>query len=171
MYAKQAQCKLQTTPPCDKFFQSGISSIGLWRRFSMNMILAILVLVVGGYLIWKNKGVHPDLFELIEGEEIVEIVKGDHWEKGLLGKKQKSGEFAITNKRLLFKGTVLASCDTDIKIDYNEISSIDTSMTPPCFPFGITVSLANGDKYQFAVLKRKRYYDLITSVCQNAAKA
>lgn len=43
----------------------------------------------------KNKGLHPEIFQLEDNEEIKETVKGDYWEKGLLQESRNSGEFAF----------------------------------------------------------------------------
>ncbi len=122
--------------------------------------------ILGGiaYLCFKNKGFHPDLFELDDGEEIKEMVKGDYWKKEFLWQEsQNTGEFAFTNKRILFKGTLLVSADKYVSIPYTDIANIKKSFVGLMFPVAFTITTKDEKKYKFAVMKRDKYIDLINS--------
>ena len=122
--------------------------------------------ILGGiaYLCFKQKGFHPDLFELEEGEEIQEMAKGDYWVKEILWQEsQNTGEFAFTNKRVLFKGTVLASSDKYVSIPYSEILSIEKTFVGLFFPVAFKITTKDNKSYKFAIMKRDKYIDLINS--------
>ena len=42
-----------------------------------------------------------------------------------------------------------------------DIQSVETCMTPPCFPFGIMLTMKNGEKYKLGIMKRDKYVDWI----------
>lgn len=43
-----------------------------------------------------------------------------------------------------------------------DIAQVKTCTTPPFFPFGILITMKNGDKYKLSILKRKKYFDWIS---------
>lgn len=131
-------------------------------------VVGFLILAGIAYLLFKNKGTHPELFELEEGEEIQEMVKGDYWVKEFLWQEsQNSGEFAFTNKRLLFKGTFLKSADKNISIPYSEILSIKKTYVGLFFPVAFTVTTKDNKSYKLAIMKRDKYIDMINTFVQN----
>ena len=77
----------------------------------MNLLIGILGQIVGFlifagliYVIYKSIKLNPKQFELSDGEEIIKNVKGDYWQKLVVGGEgQNSGEFAFTNKRIAFR--------------------------------------------------------------------
>lgn len=120
------------------------------------------------YLIINSIKTHPEAFELEEGEEIQELVKGDYWVKEILWKeKQNSGEFAFTNKRLIFKGMFLGSVDKNISIPYSEILSIEKTCVGLFFPVSFKVTTKDNQTYKFAMMKRDKYIDLMKQFAQN----
>lgn len=125
------------------------------------------------HLYKKHKGFHPEIFELMEGEEIVKQAKGDYWTCEMLGlqQKQNSGEFAFTNKRVLFKGTFFSSEDKNISISYDEIASVENAMVGLFFPMAFVIKTKNGEKYKFAILKRHIYIDLIKSLANQDSRS
>ena len=127
-------------------------------------IIGFAIIAGIAYLLFKNKGTHPELFTLEEGEEIIKMTKGDYWIKEFLWQEsQNSGEFAFTNKRILFKGTFLISADKEVSIPYSEIESIKKSNVGLFFPMAFTVKTKDEKSYKFAVMKRHIYMDLINS--------
>ncbi len=135
----------------------------------MGKIVGFIILGLIAYAVFKHKGTHPDLFELANGEEIVEMVKGDFWLKELLWQEsQNSGEIAFTNQRVLFKGTFLNSADKDIKIPYNKIAEIKKSCICTFIPMAFTIVTTDNESYKFAVRKRDYYINLIQSLAQKS---
>lgn len=121
-------------------------------------IIGFLFLGFIVYLLIKNKGLHPEIFQLEDNEEIKETVKGDYWEKGLLQESRNSGEFAFTNKRILFNGIF-----KNISIPYSEISSVEKAYVGMFLPFAFKVSTKDNKEYKFAVMKRDKFIDIINS--------
>lgn len=120
------------------------------------------------YLIINSIKTHPEMFELEEGEEIQEIVKGDYWVKEVFWQeKQNSGEFAFTNKRLIFKSMFLGSVDKNISIPYSEILSIEKACVGLFFPVAFKVTTKDNQTYKFAMMKRDKYIDLMKQMAQN----
>ncbi len=132
-------------------------------------LVGFIILGLIAYLIYKNKGTHPELFKLTSGEEIVEMVKGDYWIKEFLWREQQnSGEFAFTNRRILFKGTMFNSSDKDIRIPYSKIAEIKKSNIVLFIPMAFTVITTDNESYKFAVMKRNHYIDLIKSLAEKS---
>lgn len=42
-----------------------------------------------------------------------------------------------------------------------DIASVRTCTTPPCFPFGVELTMKNGDVYLLSILKREKYFTWI----------
>lgn len=134
----------------------------------MGSVIGFLFLGLIIFLIVKSIGTHPELFELEEDEEIKDIVKGDYWVKKFLWQEtQYPGEFAFTNKRILFKATFLSPTDKNISIPYSEIATIKKSFVGLFFPVAFTVITKDDKSYKIAVLKRDKYIDLIQTLAQN----
>jgi len=81
---------------------------------------------------------------------------------------QNSGEFAFTNKRILFKGTFLKSADKEVSIPYSEILSVEKSFVGLFFPVAFTIKTKDNKSYKFAIMKRHIYIDLINSLAQKS---
>lgn len=127
-----------------------------------------LIFVLGiACIIVKGIGTHPERFTLEEGEEIVKMAKGDFWDtSALLKTRQYPGEFAFTNKRLIYKGMSLILPGIEISIPYNEITEIKKSFVGLWFPVAFTIFTKENKSYKFAIMKRHIYIDLITSLAQ-----
>ncbi len=128
-------------------------------------LIGFMILGGIGYMLYKQQtGQHPDLFPLEEGEEILESPKGDYWVKEFLWQEsQNSGEFAFTNKRILFKGTFFKSADKAVSIPYSEILKVEKTFVGLFFPVAFTVTTKDNQTYKFAIMKRDKYIDLINS--------
>ena len=69
----------------------------------MNLLIGILGQIVGFlifagliYVIYKSIKLNPKQFELSDGEEIIKNVKGDYWQKLVVGGEgQNSGELPL----------------------------------------------------------------------------
>lgn len=135
----------------------------------MGKLVGFIILGLIVYLVIKHKGTHPELFNLTADEEIAEIVKGDYWSKEFLWQeKQNTGELALTNRRILFKGTMLNSCDKDIRIPYSKIIDIKKACICLFIPMAFTVTTTDNESYKFAVMKRNYYMDLIKKLAQKS---
>lgn len=129
-------------------------------------IIGFLFFIGIVYLIINSVKTHPEMFELEEGEEIQELVKGDYWVNEFLWQeKQNSGEFAFTNKRVIFKGSFL--CDKFVSIPYNEILSIEKACVGLFFPVAFKITTKDNKTYKFAVMKRDKYIELMQKMAQN----
>lgn len=104
-------------------------------------------------------------FETREGEEILaNHISGDCWKMPQLTvSRQVSGKFYFTNQRIAFLATgLIGTKSVSWEIEMKDIDSVKTCMTPPFFPFGILITMKNGDKYKLGVMKRKKYVNLIS---------
>lgn len=140
----------------------------------MNLLIGILGQIVGFlifigfiYLIIKCIKLNPGQFELSEGEEILKNVKGDYWEKLVVGGEgQNSGEFAFTNKRIVFRSMFQIFGGLNLDIPYNQIISVEKSNVKGIMPVAFTVKTVDGKSYKFAIMKRDIYIDLINEQAQ-----
>lgn len=126
-------------------------------------IIWLLIIGLCVFLFMKQRGFHPDMFEMTEGEEIIKQAKGDYWTDIFKSKAdQNPGEFAFTNKRILFKGFSLIGSGKFISISYNEIVSVEKAFVV-IWPVAFVVKTVGGEKFKFAIMKRDIYIDLINS--------
>lgn len=105
-------------------------------------------------------------FELKEGEQLLaNKVPGDCWKMPQLSmSRQVSGKFYFTDKRIVFLASgLIGTQSVSWEIETKKIDSVKTCITPPCFPFGILITMKNGDKYKIAFIKRKKYFELISN--------
>ncbi len=131
-------------------------------------LVGFLIFIGFIYLIINSMKTHPEAFELEEGEEIQELVKGDYWVKEILWQeKQNSGELAFTNKRVIFKGMFLNSADKFVSIPYTEILSIEKTFVGLFFPVALKITTKDNQTYKFAVMKRDKYINLMQQMAQN----
>lgn len=125
-----------------------------WGIFSVIVIFCIVML-------YLQRGLHPEIFELIENEEILKHSKGDYWSEEEIGEVQNNGEFALTNKRLLFKGTMWLSQGKNVSIPYEEIESIRKVDIAKVLPVGFLITTKEKEEYKFSIMKRDIYMDFI----------
>lgn len=108
----------------------------------------------------KTKDTHPQNFTLEEGEQIIEMTKGDYWvDEFILSKRRSCGKFAFTNKRIIFRENFFGDV---ISVPYSDIVDIQET-----FIFYFDVKTKYGKSYRFAMMKRKHYIDLIKSFAKN----
>ncbi len=104
-------------------------------------------------------------FEVKAGEELLaNKVSGDCWKMPNFSiNRQVSGKYYFTNQRIAFLASGLIGTESvSWEIELKDIAAVKTCMTPPFFPFGILITMKNGDKYKLAFMKRKKYFDLIS---------
>lgn len=106
------------------------------------------------------------VYEVKSDEQLfAEKVSGDCWKMPkLIGTRQISGKYYFTDKRIAFMASGFVGTESvSWEIEINDIDNIETCLTPPFFPFGILITMKNGDKYKLSILKRKKYFDWISS--------
>ena len=104
------------------------------------------------------------VFELIDGEQLfASKVSGDCWKMPKVSiNRQVSGKYYFTDKRIAFLASGLIGTESvSWEIDMKDVETVKTCLTPPFFPFGILVTMKNGDKYKLSILKRKKYFEWI----------
>lgn len=109
-------------------------------------------------------------FEVRDGEEVfASRVSGDCWKMPqMMGSRQVSGKYYFTSERVVFFASgLIGTKSVSFEIEMKEIAEVKTCMTPPCFPFGILITMKNGDKYKLSILKRKKYVDWISKHISN----
>lgn len=103
-------------------------------------------------------------FKARENEEIfAEKVSGDCWKtpEQTIG-RQVSGKLYFTDQRIVFiAGGLLGIGSVSWEISMKDISRVEKCFTPPCFPFGILLTLKDGGEYKLGILKRGKYIDWI----------
>lgn len=110
------------------------------------------------------------LFETKKDEQLFAgNVAGDCWKMPKFTiNKQVSGRYYFTDKRIAFLASGLFGTESvSWEIDIKDISTVKTCLTPPFFPFGILLTMNNGDKYKLYILKRKKYYEWISEHISN----
>ncbi len=133
----------------------------------IGQLFGFLIFVGLLYVIYKSIKLNPSQFELSDGEEILKNVKGDYWQKLVVGGEgQNAGEFAFTNKRIAFRSLFQIFGGLNIDIPYNQIVSVEKSNVKGIMPVAFTVKTANGESYKFAIMKRDVYIDLINTQAQ-----
>ncbi len=106
------------------------------------------------------------VFELKEKEELFAgKVTGDCWKMPKLSiNRQVSGKYYFTDQRVACLASGLIGTESvSWEIEMKDIASVKTCTTPPFFPFGILITMKNGDKYKLSILKRKKYFEWISS--------
>lgn len=140
-----------------------------------------LIWIIGGlaigFIIWNGFKKHPENFknDLMSGEYIVELIKGDYWKKLFwFIHVQEIGEIAFTNKRVIFKELAKIGHPqfilSSFSIPYKEMAYVEKCFTGPFLPFGIKIMTKQGKKYVISVLNRKKYIQLIESLGSQAVK-
>mgnify|MGYP007062355316 CR=1 FL=1 len=104
-------------------------------------------------------------FEPRPGETVfAERVTADCWKtpKQTLG-RQVSGKAYFTDQRIVFLASgLIGTAGVSWEIELKDVQSVETCMTPPCFPFGILLTMWDGGKYKLGVMKRSKYVDWIS---------
>ena len=103
-------------------------------------------------------------FEIKDDEQLFAgKVSGDCWKMPNLSiNRQVSGKYYFTDQRIVFLASGLIGTESvswEVMID--DIATVKTCLTPPFFPFGILITMKNGDKYKLSILKRKKYFEWI----------
>lgn len=105
------------------------------------------------------------VFEVRDDEEVfAKKVGGDWWKMpNIIGSKQVSGKYYFTDKRIAFLASGLIGTDkVSWEIEMKDIDDVKKCTTPPFFPFGILITMKNGDKYKLSLLKRKKFFEWIS---------
>jgi len=104
------------------------------------------------------------VFEARAGEEVfAEKVSGDCWKspKQING-RQVSGKMYFTDQRIAFLASgLVGTASVSWEIEMKDIASVKTCTTPPCFPFGILITMRDGSQYKLGIMKRDKYVDWI----------
>lgn len=105
------------------------------------------------------------MFEAKTGEEVfAEKVAADCWKSPRqAGGRQISGKAYFTDQRIVFLASGLvgtASVSWDIAM--KDVASVKACMTPPCFPFGILITMKDNSQYKLGIMKRNKYVDWIS---------
>lgn len=133
----------------------------------LGQLFGFLIFIGFAYLIYKSIKLNPSQFELSDGEEILKNVKGDYWQKLVIGNEgQNSGEFAFTNKRIAFRSLFQIFGGLNLDIPYSSIVSVEKSNVKGIMPVAFTVKTVDGASYKFAIMKRDVYIDLINEQAQ-----
>ena len=93
-----------------------------------------------------------------------ERVSADCWNMPqVLGSKQISGKAYFTDQRVVFLASgLIGTTSVSWEIEMKDIASVETCLTPPCFPFGVQIIMKNGDHYKLSIIKRNKYVDWIS---------
>jgi len=105
------------------------------------------------------------VFEARADEEVfAEKVSTDCWKSPRqIGTRQVSGKAYFTNQRIVFLASgLIGTASVSWEIEMKDISSVQTCMTPPCFPFGILITMKDGGQYKLGIMKRDKYIDWIS---------
>lgn len=94
------------------------------------------------------------------GEEIfAQKVGCDCWKMPqVIGKRQVSGKLYMTDQRVAFLASgLIGTASVSWEVAMKDIASVRTCTTPPCFPFGVELTMRNGDVYLLGIMKRDKY--------------
>jgi len=104
-------------------------------------------------------------FEARAGEEVfAEKVTVDCWKTpGQITGRQVSGKAYFTDRRVVFLASgLIGTASASWEIEMKDIAEVSACTTPPCFPFGILITLKDGGKYKLGTRKRDQYIDWIS---------
>ena len=107
----------------------------------------------------------PKAIELRSGEILQHEIKGDYWEKALLGYSQKRGYIWLTNERIHIEAGFVTVVDIDLK----DIVALNKCNISLFIPTGIDVVTQNKKTYRLSVLKREEHFNKLESL-MNALK-
>ncbi|MBS4786256.1 MAG: hypothetical protein KH009_09125 [Clostridiales bacterium] len=97
-----------------------------------------------------------------DNEQIfAERVSADCWNMPqVMGNRQISGKVYFTDQRVAFLASgLIGTKSVSWEIEMQNIASVETCTTPPFFPFGILITMKNGDRYKLGIMKREKYVD------------
>ena len=108
-------------------------------------------------------------YEVKDDEELFAKVSGDCWKMPKFSiNRQVSGKYYFTDKRIAFLASGLVGTESvSWEIEMKDSENVKTCTTPPFFPFGILITMNNGDKYKLSIFKRKKYFDWIVEHTNN----
>lgn len=109
-------------------------------------------------------------FEVKEGEQLIaNKVSGDCWKMPNFSiNRQVSGKYYFTDKRIAFLASGLIGTESvSWEIELKDIAEVKKCLTPPFFPFGISIKMKNGDKYKLSIFKRNKYFEIISEHIHN----
>ncbi|MCR5593300.1 MAG: hypothetical protein K6F79_06100 [Saccharofermentans sp.] len=112
--------------------------------------------------------------ELISASDrIVEVDKGDYWEKILCFYSQVRGTYYYTEEAVCFVGGFAGSTNWSVK--YKDIKKIEKCLIGFFMPFGIRVHYYDEKKdkirkHKMSVLKRDRWIALLTERSSNLSE-
>ena len=101
-----------------------------------------------------------------ENEEIfAQKVAADCWEMPqVLGKRQGSGKAYFTDQRIAFLASgLVGTASVSWEIEMKDIASVRTCTTPPCFPFGVEITMRDGKVYLLGIMKRDKYVEWLNA--------
>lgn len=105
------------------------------------------------------------VFEAKTGEEVfAEKVSADCWKspRQPVG-RQISGKAYFTDQRIVFLASgLIGTASLCWEAAMGDIASVTACTTPPCFPFGILLTMRDGSQYKLGIMKRDRYIDWIS---------
>ena len=99
-------------------------------------------------------------FTLRTGEEsFAERVSADCWKMPqVIGKRQVSGKVYMTDQRIAFLASgLIGTAYVSWEIEMKDIASVRTCTTQPCFPFGVELTMRDGNVYLLGIMKRDKY--------------
>lgn len=105
------------------------------------------------------------VFEAKAGEEaFAEKVSADCWKSPRqVSGRQISGKAYFTDRRIAFLASgLIGTASVSWEIEMKDIASVKTCTTPPCFPFGILITMKDGGQYKLGIRKRDKYVDWIS---------
>lgn len=102
----------------------------------------------------------PKVIELRDGETLQYEVRGDYWEKGILGYMQNRGYIWLTNERIHIEAGFAEVIDIDLK-DIVALTKCNISLF---IPTGIDVVTKDQKKYRLSILKREEHLQKLESL-------
>lgn len=99
-----------------------------------------------------------------EEEVFAERVAGDTWKTPQqITSRQISGKMYFTDQRIVFLASgLIGTASASWEIAMKDIQAVEACLTPPCFPFGIRITMKNGGQYKIGIMKRNKYIDWIS---------
>jgi len=105
-------------------------------------------------------------FTLRAGEQFfAEKVSADCWKMPqVIGKRQVSGKVYMTDQRVAFLASgLVGTASVSWEIEMKDIASVRTRTTPPCFPFGVEITMKDGRVYLLGIMKRDKYVEWLNA--------
>ena len=105
-------------------------------------------------------------FDPRPGEELfAQKVGCDCWKMPqVIGKRQVSGKLYMTDQRVAFLASgLMGTASVSWEIEMKDIASVRTRTTPPCFPFGVEITMKDGRVYLLGIMKRDKYVEWLNA--------